>query len=207
MFVTFLFGGCASDDTGGDGDMYKGIEASVRELDPNDEAQIDSLAEFIRGRALKDVLKVLEIMRGEDEDAADRAGYVVAELGNLPLRPILDSLDIEQPQDALWEMRQVLKMHVEDRSQIVSRLKELLEDKSLLPSPFPPGQAEEDPVERRVCDEAYLMMRLLLAIEDEDAAKENEEVFLDMSDEERDREIERLKNSGEWIMLEQTWDE
>ena len=51
------------------------------------------------------------------------------------------------------------------------------------------------------------MMRLLLAIEDEDTAMGNEEVFLDMSDEERDREIDRLKNSGEWITLEQTWEE
>lgn len=205
--VMILFNDCVKNDTGGDRDMYKGIETSVRELDPNDEAQIDSLAKLIRDRSLKDVLKIVGMLRGEDEETADRAGYVLTELGNLPLHPLLDSPDTEEPENAIWEMKQILAIHLEDRSRVVARLDELLLDKSPLPSPFPLGEVEEEPVERRVCDEAYLMMRKLLAFEDEASTGANEDVYLDMSDDERDKEIERLKNTREWITLEQTWEE
>ena len=78
----------------------------------------------------------------------------------------------------------------------------MLLDKRLLKGPALNGIVEEKPIPRRVCDEAYLMLRKLLSYkEDEESLMTNERLFLRMTNEEKDKEIERLKSSKEWISL------
>ncbi|HQJ45742.1 MAG TPA: hypothetical protein PK195_03815, partial [Ignavibacteriaceae bacterium] len=61
---------------------------------------------------------------------------------------------------------------------------------------------EEQPVPRRVCDEGYLMLRRLTAFkETEEELMINEKLFLNMTDDQKDKEIERIKSSKEWISL------
>ena len=197
---------CSDKDTGGEDEVFKGIAASIKELNPENEQQLEDLARIVRERSFKDIRKLVEIMHGEDQDAADKAAALLQELDDLPAGPILEALDMEDPEMMIWEMQQVVSRHAHIRSRIVAKLEEMLKDKTPLPSRLLPDDVEEMPVERRVCDEAYLMLRSLMALEDSDTKLANSDVFLDMSDEERDEEIERVRKSGEWITLRQSED-
>lgn len=187
--------------------MFKGIAASVKELNPENEQQLEDLARIVRERSYRDVRKLVEIMHGEDKDAANKAAALLQELNDIPAGPMLETLDTEDPEMMVWELQQVVTRHAHIRSRIVATLEEMLKDKTVLTPPFLPGEVEEMPVERRVCDEAYLMLRSLMALEDADTRLVNSDIFLDMSDEKRDEEIERVRKSGEWVALRQSEDD
>jgi hypothetical protein len=91
-----------------------------------------------------------------------------------------------------------------NRSRIVAALDGMLDDTTLLKTEKLSGHVEEQPVPTRVCDEAYMLLRRLLAREDTEAVIFNRQAFLDMTDEERDAEIERLRTSHEWTVLIET---
>jgi hypothetical protein len=123
-------------------------------------------------------------------------------IGDLAMAPLLESIDRSNPEGLVWDMEMAVKIQLENRNRIVRILDQMLVDKRVLKEPEPPLQVEEIPPSRRVCDNAYLMMRSLFAIqEDEEELLTNTDVFLDMSDEQRDAEIDRAKETKKWISL------
>ena len=193
--------GCTGDHEGGETEVYKGIEAEIRELNPDDPKQVDSLRQVIQERAWKQTRKIVELLHGDDEKASQNAMGMLMELGDLPLTPLLEASENASPEARVRDFKQVVQLQLENRNRIVKTLEAMLADKTTLkPTMFPIG-VEEIPPSRRVCDEAYLLMRLLFALEDEATTFANKETFLNMTDEERDAEIERAQKTGKWINL------
>jgi hypothetical protein len=84
----------------------------------------------------------------------------------------------------------------------VQELKKLLENKTRVPIPKPKRPVEERIPQRRVCDEAYLLLRRALTFDVSVLVRElTEREFLDLEETERDKEIERYKRTGEWTAL------
>ena len=85
------------------------------------------------------------------------------------------------------------------RQRIVAALDPLLEDREIVPAPDVPGPIEEVPPPCRICDEAYLALRRLLAHDEDEMAQErNAHEFLALEDEAKDAEIRRARESGAW---------
>ncbi len=85
------------------------------------------------------------------------------------------------------------------RQRVIAALEPLLEDRTPVPQPDLPFETEELPPPRRVCDEAYLALRKLLAgEEDERTGEQNAYEFLAREEEERDVEIRRARTSRTW---------
>lgn len=202
-FVALIAGSihCGDSDKGGESQVYKGIEASIRELNLDDALALDSLVETINERSYKDPCKVVDLLHCDSEEDAEKAAAVVLAMGNLALTPLLEKLDKNTPENLVWEMQTAVSVQLDNRSRIVKLLDEMLLDKTPLEPPVFPMDAEELPQPRRVCDEAYLMMRQLFTLEDEETELMNIEAFLDMTDEERDTEIERAEKTQKWISL------
>ena len=108
---------------------------------------------------------------------------------------------MSDPDSAVWEMKLAVDIHLANRSRIVKIIDEMLEDTTVVEPGVSLVHVEEPPVPKRVCDEAYLIMRTLFALEDEETKLANTDVFLDMSDEERDAEIKRSRKTGKWTSL------
>jgi len=181
--------------------VYKGIEAEIRELNPDDPKQVDSLKQMIQERGWKQTRKIVELLHSDDEKLSQNAMGILMELGDLSLTPLLEASEEASPEARVRDLKQVVELQLNNRNRLVKNLEAMLIDKTVLPPKILPIGVEEVPPIRRVCDEAYLMMRLLFAIEDEDAEFDNKDAFLEMSDEERDAEIERVRDSQKWITL------
>lgn len=182
--------------------MLRRIETAIRELDPNDDDELNNIAWAIQEESRENPRKVVEVLHSENKEDSKRAALVLMSIGDLAMTPLLESIDSGNPESLVWDMERVVSIQLENRNRIVRILDQMLLDKRYLKEPEPPLQVEETPPSRRVCDQAYLMMRSLFAIqEDEEELLTNTDVFLDMSDEQRDDEIDRAKETKKWISL------
>jgi len=193
--------GCNGDHKGGETKVYKGIEAEVREINPDDPKQVDSLKQMVQERAWKQTRKIVEILHSDDEEASQKAMGLLMELGDLALTPLLEASEEASPEARVRDLKQVVGIQLGNRARIVQVLESMLSDKTTLPPKMLPIGMEEIPPPRRVCDEAYLLMRLLFALEGEETRFANKDAFLEMTDEDRDKEIERARKTKKWINL------
>lgn len=178
------------------------LAMQLKKVDVDDYKKLDSISEEIILRSRKDGRELVNILHSSDAIERKKAANLILGLGDLVIIPMLDSLDNENPDNYAWEMDAIVTSHLEDRNKIVSKINSMLLDKRLMKTPKLMGVSEEQPTPRRVCDEAYLMLRKILAFkDDEEELMTNERFFLGMSNEEKDEEINRLKYSNDWISL------
>lgn len=164
--------------------------------------KLDSLAKEIVLDSQKDVNELVKILHSGNDDEAKKASLVMMSIGDLAITPMLDSLDTQNADNYAWEMDIISTQYLKNRNKITLVLNSMLLDKRQLKNPELIGTVEEKPIPKRVCDEAYLMLRKLTSFkETEEDLMINERRFLDMTDEERDKEISRIKSSKEWISL------
>lgn len=187
--------------------MDKGISSIIKDLDPDDDEQLASLVKIIREKSLKEPRELVQILHSKDEEAAEKAAAVLLEIQDLALISLLAEPNPDEIEDFIWDVQAILAAHLYNRSRIVKILEALLLDKTPLELPVFPMDVEETPVQRRACDEAYLMMRRLFALEDEETELINTELYLDMTDEERDAEINKVKKTKKWLSLLDRMDE
>jgi hypothetical protein len=193
--------GCTEDYQGGETEVYKGIEAEIRELNPDDPKQVDSLKQMIQERGWKQTRKIVELLHSEDEKMSQNAMGMLMELGDLSLTPLLEASEEASPEARVRDLKLVVESQLDNRNRIARILEAMLTDKTVLPPKILPIGVEEVPPTRRVCDEAYLMMRLLFAVEDEEKQFDHKDAFLDLTDDQRDIEIERARKTKKWTIL------
>ncbi len=189
--------------------MDKTIRNEIKSMNPDDNTKLDSLVGDIRRRATDPSGQVVGLLREpeQDDQTLANARLVLIQLGNVALPSLLDSLDARDPDALVWQMQTVVGAHRDNQARIVRELRTLIGDKRPLPPKEQGPFTEEKIPDRRVCDEAYLLMRRLLAGDDEEAAMVNARIFLyGMTEPERDREISRLIKSKEWISLSEQAD-
>lgn len=173
----------------------------LRELDPYDDEELGDLASDISEKSLKVPKVMVKSLHSEDKGESLKAGSVLLSIKSLALGPLLDALDSKVPERWVWDMQTIMDLQVNNRLKIVKALELALEDKRSIKMPEHPGQ-EVQHVPRRMCDEAYMLMRKLLSLEE----TEEEQFyvtrdFLNNSDEEKDAEIKTARNSKKWVTL------
>lgn len=180
----------------------KDVSLILRELDSEDDEGLEDLANKIAERSWNDPHVVVRILRSDDEDDVSKARAVVLSMGDIVLTPLLGALCPDVPENYVWDMQTLVDIQMENRVKIAKALETMLEDKRPLKMPDLAPDTEESFAPRRVCDEAYLTMRRLLAFEEsEEEQFFNANDFLNMTDEEKDGEISRAKTSKRWIPL------
>ena len=178
----------------------------LRRLDLRDAEAVARLTERVRLDALNGPRTLVGLLRDAPPALAQKAALVLLEIEELAFAPVLEACREEPADDYVWDMQTLIDIQLESRNKLVEQLNAMLLDTRNVPLQSPPIAEEEQAPSRRVCDEAYLMLRRLLAFEDEEAALLNEDAFLaDLTEEERDKEIERIKSSGAWANLIETY--
>jgi hypothetical protein len=173
----------------------------LRELDFENDKELRNLANAVSEKSLKDPRAMVKALHSEDENESLKASSVLLNIEDLALGPLFEALSPEVPERWVWDMQTVVDLQVNNRLRIAEALETMLDDKRPVEMPEHPG-AEEQSVPRRVCDEAYLLMRKLLAFEEtEEEQFFGGRDFLSSSDEEKDSEIRRARTSKRWAPL------
>jgi len=176
----------------------------LRELGAEDDEELRKLGSAVSERSLKEPRTVVKVLHSAEEDDFLKAAAVLLSMEDVALRPLLDTLSPDVPERHVWDMQAIVDLQVKNRLQIAKALENMLDDKRPIPPPETPPSVEEKPIPRRVCDEAFMMMRKLLAFEEtEEEQFFNADAFLNMSDVERDAEIQRARTSKKWTPLAQ----
>lgn len=126
----------------------------------------------------------------------DRAMALIPGLEELAVGPLVEAPSAKVDGfNRVWAMRTAVEAHEGSRAKLIGRLMKLLDDVEPLPVVKIPN-SEEQPVPRRVCDEAYLALRRVMKFEEGkiDGTLEGR-AFLDMGAKERDGEIQKVKKS------------
>ena len=185
--------------------VYKRLREQIAETRVDDVKALDSMTTTILERSYRDPREVVSLAHSEDEAIRVTASALLLSLGTLALSPLLDSAATDIPEDYVWDMQTAARLHLDSRGRITAALKKMLTDTrpAVVGSPF--SFKEENPVPRRVCDEAYFLLRKLLALEEnEEDRMLNKQAFLEMEDKERDAEIKRFLKTKTWISLTET---
>ena len=184
--------------------MDPSLIPAIKTLDVNDTKRVDSLVASVRNSSLEQPRQIIALAKTKDldEETLERTRLVLLQLGDVAFAPILDMLTTESPDALVWDLQAAMGFHRANQARLLRRLETLIGDKRQL-TPREQGPFTEEKIpNRRVCDEAYLMMRQLLAMEDEESAMVNARIFIySMTDAERDREIMRLVKSKTWVAL------
>ncbi len=181
---------------------YQGTKAVIQRAKAADDPSLDSLAKSILERSYREPQDVIAMMHSDSQSTQQKASAVALKLGNLLLPILLDSLPVGKPNDLIWELQQAMAIQNASRAKITKILLDLLKDQREL-EPDNPFAAPEDraPI-RRVCDEAYLLLRRLQVVNETDNQLYlNENGFLKMSLPERDSEIKRWQGEKTWVPL------
>ena len=176
----------------------------LRALRPDDEAGIRALADDLLAAALADARLLLTLAREGTAPERDVGERAFARLGTVGLVPLLDrtrEAPPAEPHALAWDVQTLVELQLDARAQLVPLLNTALLDARPIPQPDLPAWIEEAPIPRRVCDEAYLALRRLLAFEPEEDAMLEADLFLNRSDDDRDAEIDRLRKTRAWISL------
>lgn len=103
------------------------------------------------------------------------------------------------PTSRAWFLTQLVESEVHLRGQLAARLQEALCDQERLHLPEPPAPIEQAVPQRRVCDEAYLLLRQLCHPEEDRVGFSVErDAYLQMPEEKRDELIERALQQKTW---------
>ena len=194
-------------ETGDEALMNGDLEAALRQMDYTKPAQVDALSAKVREQGYRHLKELVALYGSADEDLSRNAAAVLISLNELAIIPILDDLN-RDPEKMVWEMQQAVIAQVDVRGRLVAQLEEMLGNTSPIDVGGLDAALEEAaPPPRRVCDEAYLMLRTLVAFETEDQLMDNTNAFFEMSFEERDEEIARVKETRQWRVLTGQWEE
>src|SRR5262249_13548662 len=147
-----------------------GVVPALQALSPEDEKGLDRLARTITAPCARDAGELIRLLRPNDTPDARKAGAELVRLGNHAFPALLDSLHRHAPEDYVWEAQLLTDIALDSRRQLIKELMQMLSDTRDVKMPEVPAHTEEKFKPRRVCDEAYLMLRKLLDTQsDEDA--------------------------------------
>jgi hypothetical protein len=182
--------------------------SAVKSLNVENDKQIDSLAGVIKKQAREHLSALIEMLHSGNAQDVRRARALILNLDDLPFQSLLDSPPPDSAGLLVWDLQTAVDIHMGDQSKLTQRLISLLDDKCSVPQPPVPPEVEEKPIPRRVCDEAYLMLRKMLSSESSEDFMANADIFIrDMTDRQRDRAIEEFKKTKQWLSLQEKMQE
>ncbi len=180
------------------------IEA-LRRLDPEKRAEFDQLALAVRNQSRELGRSAVTVWKGTDVRMSDKAALLIAQIGDLGIVPLLEATDIPGVAKPVWMLRNVVEAEMVLREKIRERIDSMFDDKNPVPMPRASGQIEEPPVPRRVCDEAYILMRRLLnSSESQMNYLMNVRAFLSLGEQEKNKEIQKARQTRTWTMFVET---
>lgn len=169
------------------------LRMALEQAAPLDAAAATSMAGRVRAETLALPARVVELSIGAPDALARKARMLAARLEELAAPALLDARQPPDASAAVWMLSTATAAAVGLRARLAARLRPMLDDRRLLPPAGPADPRVEEPERaRRVCDEAYAMLRELLHTDEgRTAFLMDRWAFLRLPEPERDAEIAR----------------
>jgi hypothetical protein len=165
------------------------IREQLKALPAGKDAAVQAMARSIGQPVDQKAAELLQVLHGEDLDLAVKAAGVLLELDARAFAAVLQGTKPDPIPAAVWDLQLLADIVLALRARLVKVLDERLGDKRDVPMKDDPRLVDEKPLPRRVCDEAYLMLRRLLSAEAEEPLYINSRLFLKLTIADRDAEI------------------
>jgi len=170
------------------------VEENLRR---SSEDQVSGIANTLASDLREPVRSATQLWMSPDSAMSRKAMTLLLSIDELAIAPLTE-VDPATPADKVWAMRMAVDAELALRKKMIARMDALLDDKTPIPMAKPP-RAEQVPPPRRVCDEAYLLMRTVVHFgEDQVTAQAEASFFLDLTDAEKDVTIQKARSSGIW---------
>jgi hypothetical protein len=162
------------------------------------EAQIDAFGTLLAQQARSDADSAVSLFLNADPDLAEQAQILLPSLEETAVVALVAKSGLTSATQRVWMLKQAVKAELALRRKVMARLDTLLDDREVLPQRLV-GPIEQMPPERRVCDQAYLLMRKLVHWGElllDASVEENQ--FLNLPDDLKDARIIEARTSGIW---------
>lgn len=180
------------------------IEARLRESTAPLASQ---LGEALRERQRSPVRAAVRLWTGPDPALSDRAMAFLLTLEDLAIAPLLEARP-PTANDRVWALTMAVDAESALRRRLIAAIDVALDDKTpVVVAVHHP--VEEVPPPRRVCDEAFLLMRSVVQLgEDLIDSQAEGGMFLALTDAEKDAVIARARASSVWrcVLLDEPAD-
>lgn len=174
------------------------LSEALRKTDVSDRAELNHLAQALASISKDSVDEAVRLW-ADDSDLATKAAYLLGRIGDAAIGPLLDMKRDYTPLQQVWRIKRIVNEQLQRQEEIVAELEGLLEDKREISYPVEPSSIEEPPADERICDVAYILLRIMLYPQaDPDQHQFDAHFFRDMEFEDRDREIEKYLSEGSW---------
>jgi hypothetical protein len=163
----------------------------------HDDTKVEALAASLRATATRTPKAAVDLLLGTDEVGAARARLLILYLEELAVAPLLEAKP-PLPEQRAALITQAAAGELALRKKLIARLDVLLDDKT--PVPVHGGlTAEQRPPPRRVCDEAYVLMRQVVHFGEPDVeAAVQADMFLNAPNDFKDQIIKKARATGVW---------
>jgi len=203
--------GCRGEQTGtpqgikGQADAKKGgasmtedeLIESLRNLDPDNRPAMDAFVKKVVRESRAPARIAVANLSASDPKVAAAAVALTVYLKDIAIVPLLEAPEPAAADDRVSRIETVVDAQVELREKITARLTKMLDDKAPVPINTD-RRAEVAPPPRRVCDDAYVLLRRLLnPAEGEEEQLFTAKAFLLLPDDRKDAEILKAR-SGIW---------
>ena len=169
------------------------LAAELDRIPPGNIPALRAVVERVRREILLLPAAAVRIADASGDDRSVNARALLGGLAELAVAPLLQPPFPAQADREMSRLEDAVVAVVALRAQVADELRARLGDHRPVPMPPPPPGIEEQPFSRRVCDEAYLLLRELTNLgEGRGAFALDARAFLRQSDEEKDAEIARV---------------
>jgi hypothetical protein len=139
----------------------------------------------------------VQLWIGPDQAMSNKAMSLILNMRELAIAPLTD-VEPRTPADKASAVLMAVDAELAQRAKLIRRIDALLDDKREIPM-LAHGLVEEEPPQRRVCDEAYELMGRLIRFGEEDIkVMMDAHTFLRLSDKQKDAIIAKARASGTW---------
>jgi hypothetical protein len=168
------------------------------QLRPLDEPKVKALASSLLRTAREAPQTAIEVSLGDDESASIKARRLLLGMEDLAIVPLVEAPSSPAVEDRMFMIKRAVEAEIALRRKVIARIDALLDDRSPVPVTIS-GPIEVKPPPRRVCDEAYLLMRRMVHFgEAQTEAAVDADMFLKAPDEFKNAEIRRARASSTW---------
>jgi hypothetical protein len=175
------------------------LRGAIEKAGPTDLAA--ALARDVRATASALPAEAVRLA-GAGPAIAPRARMLVSQLEELAAGPLLGAPASPDPSTEVWMIGAATAAAVNLRGRVAQRLQPMLADRRLLAGPPPDPRVEEPVRPRRVCDEAYALLRELVNVaEGRSALVMDRWAFERLPESERDAEIARVQGGAAFARL------
>ena len=178
-----------------------GSEALARfsEIPPSEFRKLGKLARRIRTDARYAARHLCESWGAGSEPEDRKTETVAVALGELSVAPCLARSKELSGELRVRAAALAAGSYFSAQDRLLAKLNRMMESKTTMPPSPAAGMSEEEELPSRECDEAYLLARELLNVEDSELVRVLlRQEFLSLEKKERDNEIARHRKTGKW---------